>query len=40
MSALVGAYPEMRKAFHGVWVFAEAAGQNPFVIEQAMSDIR
>jgi hypothetical protein len=39
MSALVGAYPEMRKAFHGVWVFAETAGQNPFVIEQAMNDI-
>ena len=29
MSALVAAYPEMRKAFHGVWVFTEAAGQNP-----------
>ena len=39
MGALLAAYPEMRKAFHGVWVFAEAPGQNPFVIEQAMADI-
>lgn len=39
MSALLGAYPEMRKAFHGVWIFAEAAGQNPFATEQAMSEI-
>lgn len=39
MSALLSAYPEMRKAFHGVWIFAEAAGQNPFATEQAMSEI-
>ena len=39
MSALLGAYPELRKAFHGVWVFAEVKGQNPFATEQAMSDI-
>ena len=39
MSALVAAYPEMKKAFHGVWVFTEAAGQNPVVLEQAMTDI-
>ena len=38
-SALVGAFPEMRKAFHGVWVFADAPGQNPFATEQAMSEI-
>ena len=38
-SALVAAYPEMRKAFHGVWVFADAPGQNPFAAEQAMSEI-
>ena len=37
MSALLTAYPELRKAFHGVWVFAEAPGQNPFATEQAMS---
>lgn len=40
MSALLAAYPELRKPFHGVWVFAESAGQNPFVTEQAMSEIR
>ena len=39
MVALLAAYPELRKPFHGVWVFAEAAGQNPFVTEQAMSEI-
>ena len=39
MSALVGAYPELRKAFHGIWVFAEVPGQNPYAIESAMADI-
>ena len=39
MSALLAAYPELRKAFHGVWVFAEAPGQNPFATEQAMGEI-
>jgi hypothetical protein len=39
MSALVAAYPELRGAFHGVWIFAEAPGQNPFATEQAMSEI-
>lgn len=40
MTALVAAYPELRKAFHGVWVFAEVPGANPFGTESAMSDIR
>ncbi|WP_213806938.1 hypothetical protein [Granulicella sp. dw_53] len=40
MNALVGAYPELRKAFAGVWLFAETAGQNPFVTEQAMNEVR
>jgi hypothetical protein len=40
MTALLAAYPEMRKPFHGVWIFAEAPGQNPFATEQAMSEIR
>jgi len=40
MVALLAAYPEMRKPFHGVWIFAEVPGQNPFVTEQAMSEIR
>jgi hypothetical protein len=29
----------MRKPFHGVWIFAEAPGQNPYVTEQAMNEI-
>ncbi|CAN5501686.1 hypothetical protein BH10ACI4_BH10ACI4_39140 [soil metagenome] len=40
MSALVGAYPELRKSFHGVWIFTDAAGQNPFVTESSMSEIK
>jgi hypothetical protein len=39
MTALVGAYPELRKGFHGVWVFAEAPGQNSYATELAMSEI-
>lgn len=39
MSALVAAYPELRTAFHGVWIFAEAPGSNPFATEAAMSEI-
>jgi hypothetical protein len=38
-SALLAAYPELRKAFHGVWIFAEATGQNPYPTEEAMSEI-
>lgn len=38
-AALVAAYPEMKTAFHGVWMFAEAPGQNPFATEQPMSEI-
>ncbi len=39
-SALLAAYPEMRKPFHGVWVYAEVAGQNPFATEQPMTEIK
>ncbi len=39
MSALLSAYPEMRKGFHGVWIIAEAPGQNPFATEEAMTEI-
>jgi hypothetical protein len=39
MSALLAAYPEMRKGFHGVWIFAEAKGENPFPSEQPMTEI-
>lgn len=38
-SALLAAYPELRKAFHGVWIFAETAGQNPYATEEAMGEI-
>jgi hypothetical protein len=38
-SALLAAYPELRKAFHGVWIFAEATGQNPYATEQTMEEI-
>ena len=40
MGALLAAYPEMRKPFHGVWVFAEETGKNPFATEQPMEEIR
>jgi hypothetical protein len=39
MVALLAAYPEMRKPFHGVWMISDAPGQNPFATEQAISDI-
>ena len=39
-SALLAAYPELRKPFHGVWIYAEAAGQNPFATEQPMAEIK
>ena len=37
--ALVKAFPEMRPAFHGVWVYAEAPGSAPFATEQTMGEI-
>jgi hypothetical protein len=39
-AALLAAYPEMRKPFHGVRVVAEAPGQAPFSSEQTMAEIR
>ena len=39
-SALLAAYPEMRKVFHGVWVYSEAPGQNPFATEQPMAEVK
>ncbi len=39
MRALLAAYPELRSAFHGVAVVAEAPGVSPFATEQAMSEI-
>jgi hypothetical protein len=39
-AALLTAYPELRRPFHGVWVYAEAPGQNPFATEQPMAEIQ
>lgn len=39
MSALVAAYPELRKGFHGVWILTEVPGQNPYATELAMNEI-
>lgn len=39
MTALVNAFPDLRKNFHGVWVFAETPGQNPYATELAMTEI-
>jgi hypothetical protein len=39
-SALLAAYPELRKPFHAVRVISEAQGQNPFPSEQPMSEIK
>ncbi|MDE1176084.1 MAG: hypothetical protein PW789_05695 [Edaphobacter sp.] len=40
MTALVAAYPDLRKNFHGVWIFSEVPGQSPYATELAMSEIR
>jgi hypothetical protein len=40
ISALLAAHPELRKAFHGVWVFADAPGQSPYATELAMNEIK
>jgi hypothetical protein len=39
MVALLAAHPELRSAFHGVWVFAEAPGKAPYATELSMADI-
>ncbi len=38
--ALLAAYPELRKPFHGVRMIAESANAQPFATEQAMADIK
>ena len=38
-AALVDAHPELRKAFHGVWVFADTPGAAAYATEVAMADI-
>ena len=39
MKATLAAHPELREAFHGLWVFAEAPPARPFGNELVMSDI-
>jgi hypothetical protein len=40
MKALLAAHPELRAAFHGLWVFSDAPGQPPFALELPMDQIR
>jgi hypothetical protein len=39
MKALLAQHPELQDGFHGLWVFADAPGEQPFAIEQPMSAI-
>ncbi len=38
-TALLDAHPELREGFSGVTVYADAAGQNPFITQVNLSDI-
>jgi len=40
MKALLSRYPELRDAFHGLWVYANAENQRPFAIELPMNQIQ
>jgi hypothetical protein len=40
MSALLSAYPELRKPFHGVQIYAETPGQPPLSTELPMAEIK
>ena len=40
MAALLAAHPELRSAFHGIWIFADAPNASPYATEQAMADIQ
>lgn len=39
MKAMLARYPELRQAFHGLWVYAHASNQNPYAIELPMNQI-
>lgn len=39
MHLMLQAHPELRQAFHGIWVYADATGQTPFGIELPMTQI-
>jgi hypothetical protein len=38
-AALLTAHPELRQAFHGIWIFADSPGQAPYATELSMADI-
>lgn len=40
MKALLALHPELREAFHGLWVYANAENQRPFAIELPMNQIQ
>jgi hypothetical protein len=39
MKAMLTEYPELRQAFHGLWVYANADKQSPYAIELPMNKI-
>ena len=39
MKAMLAQYPELRQAFHGLWVYANADKQSPYAIELPMNKI-
>ena len=40
MKALLSQHPELKEAFHGLWVYANAENQRPFAIELPMNQIQ
>jgi hypothetical protein len=40
MKAFLTQHPELRSAFHGFWVYANAENQRPFAIELPMNQIQ
>lgn len=40
MKAMLSAHPELRDAFHGLWVYANSANQRPFANELPMAQIQ
>ena len=40
MKAMLAAHTELRDAFHGLWVYADAPGQRPYAVEIPMAQIQ
>jgi hypothetical protein len=40
MKAFLAAHPELRTAFHGIWVLAEAPNKSPYATELTMADLK